>query len=213
MDTLNDALARFANKDVDYTVRFIIENNFNAVQYKLATYGIPVNSTLEAYVAVTDLKGTNAFKDVLNVPYLNDATNGTGGLVSSVTDSAQKRNILDGFNNFISNLTDGDIINAVGNSIGTVITSATGGVSNIIGTSFTGVTGVVGTSLTGAAQITAPLIGGIVPSAQNNTQLRTGSTEPTKDNNTIIIVAIVGFILLGVGAYFLLAKGKKASAK
>lgn len=199
----------FINKDADFTTRFIIENNFNAVQYKLATYGISVNSTLEAYLAVIGLKGTNALKDVLNVPYLKDATNGTGGLTPPVIAGTANRNLLDGFNNLISNLTDGDLINAVGNSIGTVIGSATGGVSNIIGTSLGGANQIIGTSLTGAGAITAPLLGGIVPSAQNRTEIAAQPTS-TKNNNTILIVAFVSLVLLGLGAYF--AFGKKKGA-
>lgn len=203
MDLINGAYDKIlVEKDWDFAVRFIIENNFSAVQKKLAQYGIPVNSTLEAYIAVIRLNGTDAIKDILNVPYINEATNGTGGLAT-----AEKR-LFDGtfFNNVFTGL--GNLVTGVGSGLSNVI----GGVTGVIGTG--GITGLTGTILTGTQGITAPLIGGIVPTQQNVVAPQKSASElqaeASKKNNTILFV-IIGFILLAVIAFFLLRTPAKTS--
>lgn len=198
------------DKDLDYTVRFIIENNFPAVQLKLASYGIPVKNTLEAYIAVIALNGTNAITDVLNVPYLNENMNGTGGL-----QTGQKR-MFDGsfFNNVFSGL--GNLFSGVGSGVSNVISSATGGTANIIGTTLGGVTGITGTALTGAQGITAPLLGGIAPSAQNTVMSGDGKAldqkeQDKKKNTTIIIISVVSLVII-IAIVVIASKASKSKA-
>ena len=205
-------------QNFDYSVRFIIENNFSAVQLKLAKYGIAVNNTLEAYSAVISLIGTNALADVLTVPYLKNATNGTGGydfesFFSGVTvpvsvDGVLQRNLLDGFNNLILGLTDGDMINATLGGLADITTSAFSGTAGLISSSFSGISGVTSSALLGAGAITAPLLGGIVPTQQNQVPLsRTAETSSSKTG--LIIFIAIAVILISVAIYFVTKKKSK----
>lgn len=66
--------------DYQFALKFALDNNFPAIQIKLAEKGYVVSNSVEAFSKIIEILQSN--KDVkyfFNVPYIDSATNGTGG--------------------------------------------------------------------------------------------------------------------------------------
>lgn len=86
-------------KDPNFAIGFLLDNNYEAVQEKLAEIGYNVSSKEQAAAVIKQLaynRNTSALDSVFNVPYINDKRNGTGGyrnlfLLNSQPPSAQEK--------------------------------------------------------------------------------------------------------------------------
>lgn len=86
----NNQIIAKLNSDTDFAINFIIDNNPDAVQSNLTSFGIdlpnnPTKATLKGVInqLIDEGRGQQVI-EALTVPYLNETTNYTGGILSSL---------------------------------------------------------------------------------------------------------------------------------
>lgn len=74
--------------DIDYAINFLLKNNFSGAAAKLAALGYTVTTPEKAFIIIKGFYNSgdgDSLKYVLTTPYLNGASNGTGGLNGDMT--------------------------------------------------------------------------------------------------------------------------------
>lgn len=86
MNLTNDQILENVANNGDFAINFIIDNNPNAVSENLTSYGVelpnnPSNQTIREVLDELMITAPESdIQDILNVPYLDEADNYTGGL-------------------------------------------------------------------------------------------------------------------------------------
>jgi hypothetical protein len=216
--TAAEILDRLTNSsDGLFIAQFVVANNFPAVQYKLAQYGIAVNSETEALRAIASLSlYPSAVQDILTVPYLNEQTNGTGGLNDvAAMQKGKIGNFFNGILNTVGSVFTGGV-NAVTGLVTGTLGAVFGGTAGIIGSTgaliggtLGGVSNITGTALSGATPIVQSALGA-VGGVTGTSGTGKSAPTPTKSNTGLIIGVVIGIVIIAAVALFAFGgKGKK----
>ena len=90
MNLTNEQILENVANNGDFAINFIIDNNPNAVSENLTSYGVelpnnPSNQTIRQILDELMITAPESeIQDILNVPYLDDADNYTGGLKQQI---------------------------------------------------------------------------------------------------------------------------------
>jgi len=90
MNLTNEQILENVANDGNFAINFIIDNNPNAVSENLTSYGVelpnnPSNQTIREILDELMITAPESdIQDILNVPYLDDADNYTGGLKQQI---------------------------------------------------------------------------------------------------------------------------------
>ncbi len=90
MNLTNEQILENVANNGDFGINFIIDNNPNAVSENLTSYGVelpnnPSNQTIREVLDELMITAPESdIQDILNVPYLDDANNYTGGLQAQI---------------------------------------------------------------------------------------------------------------------------------
>lgn len=79
---MNEQIIQLLKTDPQFALKFALDNNFAAIKNALGNKGFIVSNEIEAFSKIWELlqSGKNDIvMYVLSVPYINTATNGTGG--------------------------------------------------------------------------------------------------------------------------------------
>lgn len=79
----NNEIIQLIQTDPAYALKFALDNNYAAIRERLAEKGYIVESPAQAFVMVMELRQlgkADVIRYAFDVPYLDSAENGTGGL-------------------------------------------------------------------------------------------------------------------------------------